>query len=350
MTRELERLLSRDFLARKRLIIKEIIPASRCYEKMPVSRLAKKVNATEDEVLDVLEDIILRNEIENIIISSYDLVFKGEPIINITGDESETIEKPGTSMDSEPIALTIEKHPEPSGQEIDVGAISKDHSVEEKGLNEKEVLSRFKEEIIDYLNRKGRVKFKSLEKDLGVDIEIPIDVIEDFIFELIAEGSIEGHIEENMFISERFDLEDRKHELLSLLSKKDETTFDEIRKELDVGNSNKEIKDFITRQIEMNKIKGIVKKDMFILERNSIDDVRNKVIELLKNSTEISFKEIRRRLLLNETVDEIEDYVYNLIKQGKIEGYIFNGGFKKDLDDDDDDEGKNSLDVNDDGK
>jgi predicted RNA-binding Zn-ribbon protein involved in translation (DUF1610 family) len=60
---------------RKQRIIKELISASRIYEKMPLERLAIKVREDINDVLDQLEEIILQNEFTGISISGKELIF-----------------------------------------------------------------------------------------------------------------------------------------------------------------------------------------------------------------------------------------------------------------------------------
>jgi predicted RNA-binding Zn-ribbon protein involved in translation (DUF1610 family) len=60
---------------RKQRIMKELISASRIYEKMPLERLAIKVREDIDDVFDLLEEIILKNEFSGISVSGKELIF-----------------------------------------------------------------------------------------------------------------------------------------------------------------------------------------------------------------------------------------------------------------------------------
>ncbi len=60
---------------RKQAIIKELVAASKIYEKMPLERLAIKLNEDLNEILDLLEHIILNNEFTGIVISGKELIF-----------------------------------------------------------------------------------------------------------------------------------------------------------------------------------------------------------------------------------------------------------------------------------
>ncbi|MEX2684921.1 MAG: hypothetical protein Q6373_025325, partial [Candidatus Sigynarchaeota archaeon] len=60
---------------RKQAIIQELVNASKIYEKMPLERLAIKLNEDLNEILDLLEQIILNNEFTGIVISGKELIF-----------------------------------------------------------------------------------------------------------------------------------------------------------------------------------------------------------------------------------------------------------------------------------
>jgi len=60
---------------RKQRIIQELVNASKIYEKMPLDRLAIKLNEDINEILDLLEQIILNNEFTGIAISGKELMF-----------------------------------------------------------------------------------------------------------------------------------------------------------------------------------------------------------------------------------------------------------------------------------
>ncbi|MFX0103123.1 MAG: hypothetical protein ACFFCS_26395 [Candidatus Hodarchaeota archaeon] len=64
---------------RKELIIEELINASKIYEKMPLERLAIKMQIDLNEILDILEEIILKKEFKGIVISGKELIFKKVP-------------------------------------------------------------------------------------------------------------------------------------------------------------------------------------------------------------------------------------------------------------------------------
>ncbi|MHA1999680.1 MAG: hypothetical protein ACTSU9_16345 [Promethearchaeota archaeon] len=64
---------------KKQTIIKELINASKIYEKMPLERLGIKLNVDMNEILDLLEEIILKNEFTGIIISGKEIIFKTIP-------------------------------------------------------------------------------------------------------------------------------------------------------------------------------------------------------------------------------------------------------------------------------
>nr|MDO8083744.1 hypothetical protein [Candidatus Sigynarchaeum springense] len=60
---------------RKQAIIRELVSASKIYEKMPLERLAIKLGEDSNEILDLLEHIILNNEFTGIVISGKELIF-----------------------------------------------------------------------------------------------------------------------------------------------------------------------------------------------------------------------------------------------------------------------------------
>lgn len=60
---------------RKQAIIQELVNASKIYEKMPLERLAIKLDEDLNEILDLLEHIILNNEFTGIVISGKELIF-----------------------------------------------------------------------------------------------------------------------------------------------------------------------------------------------------------------------------------------------------------------------------------
>ncbi|MHA1699631.1 MAG: hypothetical protein ACTSWN_12375 [Promethearchaeota archaeon] len=74
--------LNKQFLekqAKKSHIIREIIAASKIYERMPLERLSIKIGVDLNEILDLLENIILKGEFDGISISGRELIFKKIP-------------------------------------------------------------------------------------------------------------------------------------------------------------------------------------------------------------------------------------------------------------------------------
>ena len=61
---------------RKQRIIEQLVSASKIYEKMPLERLAIKLEVHLNEIFDLLEEIILNNDFSGIVISGKELIFK----------------------------------------------------------------------------------------------------------------------------------------------------------------------------------------------------------------------------------------------------------------------------------
>ncbi|MHA1847124.1 MAG: hypothetical protein ACTSXU_05725 [Promethearchaeota archaeon] len=86
LTELLDRIMEEEFLKvlklkqkKKNQMIRNLIDASKIYEKMPLERLAIKLDVDINEVLDLLEEVLLNGECEGIIISGNEIIFKNIP-------------------------------------------------------------------------------------------------------------------------------------------------------------------------------------------------------------------------------------------------------------------------------
>lgn len=87
---------------RKTWLINEIVESSKIYERMPLHRLALKLGENMDELYDLLEEVISKDEISGAVISGSELIFNRIQKAADLGQKPMLIMKPALAQDLAP--------------------------------------------------------------------------------------------------------------------------------------------------------------------------------------------------------------------------------------------------------
>ncbi|NMC06191.1 MAG: hypothetical protein GYA24_13330 [Candidatus Lokiarchaeota archaeon] len=135
-------------------------------------------------------------------------------------------------------------------------------------------------------------------------------------------------------------LADKKDDIIRLVSSKEHVSFEEIKKEFALTESSEDIEDFLFHLIKNGEINGLIEDDGF--SRRDDADARKEqpvqlpatlaskkddIISMLASKEHVSFQEIKQAFILEESIDEIEDFLFDLIKNKAIKGIIEEDGF-----------------------
>ncbi|MFX0098886.1 MAG: choice-of-anchor J domain-containing protein [Candidatus Hodarchaeota archaeon] len=202
------------------------------------------------------------------------------------------------------------------------------HHIEEEVIKQA-IDDPTKGKAIGILSTHDKYSLEDLKEQLGVYLSVK--ELGDFVEKWIKDGELDGILEKDVFITRKEpEIVEKKDELIKLLKSRPRISFDEINKGLGIKSSHDEIEDIIVDLIYSGDVKGNLTGKIFIGAKPGIKERRDEVIEYLKSRDETTFEGLKQALGLPDSLDDIEDFLFGLIKVGIISGMLEDDKFVKD--------------------
>ncbi|MHA1681879.1 MAG: hypothetical protein ACTSUE_13150 [Promethearchaeota archaeon] len=155
-------------------------------------------------------------------------------------------------------------------------------------------LGRKQETIIEEINASGSIPIDDLLEKVGFK-GIDRGIMMDFIFMLVKEGKVNCYFDDELIVNEK-----------------------------DVNGFPSPLPISSTRQTSSTKPTVPVNADS-----SKSPTTEERIIGLLSSKQQTTFRELKNTLILKESIDDIEDLIFDLIKKGKIKGSLELDGFRK---------------------
>ncbi|MEX2755700.1 MAG: Ig-like domain-containing protein [Candidatus Sigynarchaeota archaeon] len=176
--------------------------------------------------------------------------------------------------------------------------------------------------IIDYMRGRKQTTVADMIKDLHIE-GVSKDALEDYIMGLVVSGKLNCFFEGDTIYSEDEAVAKVKEpipepapvpEPASRATKKKAIPEDKESERQEVSMPSTVVQ---TQEAEPAKAPL------------TIADKKGDVMRLLSSKDRVTFQEIKKELALRETAEEIEDYLFDLIKNREIKGIIEDDGFSR---------------------
>nr|MDO8111350.1 hypothetical protein [Candidatus Sigynarchaeota archaeon] len=191
---------------------------------------------------EAIEDFVMNLVVEGKLIC----YFEGDMIIKEEGAASKVRAMP------EPEAIPTQEKPQPKAVEGEAGKSPKKKT--ESAYKEMPAVAEPAPEL------KAKRSERAPEKELAPKEEKPEEIKPVSIEQLTGEKEA-GPVKA---LAKKASIEDKKADLIALVTSRDHISFDEIKKELDLEETNEEIEDFLFDLIKNRDIKGMIEEDRFL--------------------------------------------------------------------------------------
>ncbi len=197
--------------------------------------------------------------------------------------------------------------------------------------------------IVDYLRGKNQTSVPDMIKDLHLEA-VRREVVEDFVMGLVVAGKLNCYFEGDMIFIEE-EVAAKVKEVLPELAPKPEPAPRAAKRKVVAKEEETEEPDApagfekilkkaseATRQAHARPAEepsaAVEAKDEAPAKAPwTLADKKADIVRLLSSKEHVKFDEIKKEFALNEAPEEIEDYLFDLIKKREIKGIIEEDGF-----------------------